>query len=115
MFLVCIIHEMEFNFNICLSLQMTVIDTPDHVHFTPEVKNALRAFDGAVLVLNSVDGVQSHSIVVDKQMVTYELPRLVFINNLDHKGANPWEVMNQVNLLRLMDWIDSRFCTMLSI
>ncbi|RHN72765.1 putative P-loop containing nucleoside triphosphate hydrolase [Medicago truncatula] len=78
--------------------KMTVIDTPDHVDFTPEVQNALRAFDGAVFVLDSVDGVQSHSIVVNKQMVTYQLPRLVFINNLDQKGANPWEVVNQARL-----------------
>jgi hypothetical protein len=40
---------------------------------------------------------------VDKKMETYQLPRLVFIDNLDHKEADPWEVVDQVNLLRLMD------------
>jgi len=82
---------------------MTVIDTPDHNDFTAEVKNALLAVDGAVLVLSSFDGVQDQSITVDKQMVKYQLPRLVFIDNLDHKEADPWEVLDQVNLLRLMD------------
>nr|ABN06142.1 Protein synthesis factor, GTP-binding [Medicago truncatula] len=75
--------------------KMSVIDTPACVDFTPEVDNALRAFDAAVLVLSGVDGVQDQSIAVDKQMVTYQLPRLVFIDNLDHKGANLWEVVNQ--------------------
>jgi len=84
----------------CMSLQMSVIDTPDCVDFTPEVENALRAFDGAVLVLPAVGGVLDQSIFVDNKMVTYQLPKLVFINNLDQNGANPWEVVNQVNFFR---------------
>ncbi|MCH82952.1 elongation factor G [Trifolium medium] len=74
---------------------MSVIDTPDCVDFNDEVETALCAFDSSILVLSSVDGVQSQSITVDKQMTRYELPRLVFINNVDQKGANPWEVLNQ--------------------
>jgi elongation factor G len=35
------------------------------------------------------------SIPVDKQMMEYQLPRLVFVDNLDHKGADPWEVVDQ--------------------
>ncbi|XP_039686319.1 elongation factor G-2, mitochondrial isoform X2 [Medicago truncatula] len=75
--------------------KMTVIDTPARVDFTTEVKNALCAFDGAVLVLSSVGGVKTQSISVDKQMMEFQLPRLVFINNLDHKRADPWEVVDQ--------------------
>ncbi|RHN72766.1 putative translation elongation factor EFTu/EF1A, bacterial/organelle [Medicago truncatula] len=82
-------------FNWRKQYKMSVLDTPDNVDFTAEVQNALRAFDGAILVLSGVDGVNSHSISVDKQMMGYELPRLVFINNLDHKGANPWGVLYQ--------------------
>ncbi|AES64659.2 elongation factor Tu GTP-binding domain protein [Medicago truncatula] len=76
----------------------SVIDTPGRGvdDFTTEVKRALHAFDsGAIHVLCIVGGVQSHSIAIDEQMLRYKLPRLVFINNLDHKGANPWEVLNQ--------------------
>jgi len=87
---------------------MSVIDTPDRVDFTVDVENALRAFDAAVLVLSSVGGVNSQSISVDKQMIKYQLPRLVYINNLDQKGANPWRVLNQVNF-RLMDLRSSYF------
>ncbi|KAK2394460.1 elongation factor G-2, mitochondrial [Trifolium repens] len=76
-------------------IQMSVIDTPDCVDFNDEVETALCAFDSAIFVLSSVGGVQSQSIIVDKQMIRYELPRLVFINNVDQKGANPWEVLNQ--------------------
>jgi translation elongation factor EF-G len=99
-------------FKICTFLQMSIMDTTDCVDFTSEVKNALGAFDGAVLVLSSVDGVQSQSISADNQMIRYKLPRLVFVNNLDQKGANPWEVVNQVNFHVIIDY---RFCTMFSI
>ncbi|XP_039686886.1 elongation factor G-2, mitochondrial [Medicago truncatula] len=75
--------------------KMSVIDTPDCVDFTSEVDNALRAFDAAVFVLSSVGGMNSLSISVDKQMIKYQLPRLVYINNLDNKGADPWDVLNQ--------------------
>ncbi|WJX23225.1 hypothetical protein P8452_12451 [Trifolium repens] len=78
--------------------KITVMDTSGRVDdFTDEVETALGAFDsGAIHVLSSIDGVQSHSITIDKQMIRYELPRLIFINNLDHKGAKPWEILNQV-------------------
>ncbi|RHN72813.1 putative translation protein, beta-barrel [Medicago truncatula] len=77
--------------------KINIIHTPGRVDdFTVEVETALRAFDGgAIDVLCGVNGVQSHSIAVDKEMIRYQLPRLIFINNLDHKGANPWQVLNQ--------------------
>jgi len=28
-------------------------------------------------------------------MILYKFPRLIYINNLDHKGANPWQVIDQ--------------------
>jgi elongation factor G len=85
------------------------MDTSGRVDdFTDEVETALGAFDsGAIHVVSSIDGVHSHSITIDKQMIRYELPRLIFLNNIDHKGANPWEVLNQVvYLFRLI--MDSR-------
>ncbi|PNX82492.1 elongation factor g, partial [Trifolium pratense] len=78
--------------------KLTVMDTSGHVDdFTDEVETALGAFDsGAIHVLSSIDGVQSNNITIDNHMIRYKLPRLIFINNLDHKGANPWQVLNQV-------------------
>ncbi len=68
--------------------QLTLIDTPGHVDFSPEMERTLSVLDYAILVISAADGIQSHTLTLWKLLEKYHLPTFIFVNKMDQAGAD---------------------------
>ena len=76
--------------------RLNIIDTPGHVDFTIEVERSLRVLDGAVVVLDSNQGVEPQTETVWRQGDKYKVPRIVFANKMDKIGADFFKCMEDI-------------------
>lgn len=74
----------------------TLIDTPGHVDFSPEMERAIRVMDYAIIIVSAVEGVQGHTETVWQLLRQYHVPTFFFINKIDREGADVNAVMAQL-------------------
>lgn len=61
----------------------TLIDCPGHTNFHDESAAALRVVDGAVIVIDAVEGVRIHTEMVVRQAIAEGLPICLVLNMVD--------------------------------
>jgi len=77
--------QAEFSYG---DMEVTLLDTPGHVDFSAEMERTLQVLDYAILVINGMDGVQSHTETVWQLLKRYHIPVFVFVNKMDMPGAD---------------------------
>ncbi|MCL2358472.1 MAG: GTP-binding protein [Nitrososphaerota archaeon] len=65
------------------SYLINLVDTPGHVDFTGKTTRALRVIDGAVVVVDAVEGIMAQTEILTRQALEERVCPVLFINKID--------------------------------
>ena len=87
--------------------EYTLLDTPGHADFSPEMERTLQVLDLAVLVISAADGVNAQVKTLWSLLRHYDVPTVIFVNKMDQieslgegeerKDAVLLEIQEQLN------------------
>jgi elongation factor G len=76
--------------------KLNIVDAPGYMDFVGEVKTAIRATDGAVLIICASSGVEVGAEMHWAFLDEAQIPRLVFLNKMDRDNASFARTLEQL-------------------
>ncbi|NDJ78845.1 MAG: elongation factor 4 [Chloroflexi bacterium] len=89
-----------------ITYTMNLIDTPGHVDFSYEVSRALQACEGALLVVDSTQGIEAQTLANLYMALEQDLEILAVVNKTDLPAARPDEIAQEIEDLIGLDAAD---------
>jgi len=84
---------MKFNYR---DYEINLLDTPGHQDFSEDTYRVLTAVDSAVMVIDSVKGVETQTRKLMEVCRMRNTPILTFINKLDREGMAPLDILADI-------------------
>ncbi|GHT55250.1 GTP-binding protein [Endomicrobiia bacterium] len=75
---------------------INIVDTPGHADFGSEVERVLKMVDGAILMVDAVEGPMPQTRFVLRKALVLGLKPIVIINKMDRSNATPSAVVDNV-------------------
>jgi len=76
-------------------VKINLIDTPGHADFGGEVERVLRMADGALVLVDALEGPMPQTRFVLTKALEAKLKPIVVVNKIDRPDARPHEVLNE--------------------
>ncbi|MES1265191.1 MAG: peptide chain release factor 3, partial [Variovorax sp.] len=76
--------------------QMNLLDTPGHNDFSEDTYRTLAAADAAVMLIDSVKGVEPQTIKLFQVCRMRGIPIITFINKMDRSGRDPFDLLDEI-------------------
>jgi peptide chain release factor 3 len=84
---------MKFNYK---DFEMNLLDTPGHQDFSEDTYRVLTAVDSALMVVDSMKGVETQTEKLMEVCRMRNTPIITFINKLDREGREPLDLMSEI-------------------
>ena len=77
-------------------ISFTLLDTPGHADFSPEMERTLQVLDMAILLISAPDGVTGQAKLLFGLLKHYHVPTVIFVNKMDQLTGSVNDTQKQI-------------------